>query len=189
VEPIYAFVNSAVAVFLAEIGDKTMLSTALFAINTRKYTLVLLTSLLAFLTANSICVVAGEVIRGYFDLKLIQEVAAALLISAGFWIILSGESASSGFNSKFNLLACFTTILLMEMGDKTQLVVFSLALIQSTPYLIISGGILGYLAANTIGILLARATSSRLEWCFIRRVAGVLMIALGILVAFNALLL
>jgi putative Ca2+/H+ antiporter (TMEM165/GDT1 family) len=180
--------NSAVAVFLAEIGDKTMLSTALFAINTRKSTLILATSVLAFLAANAICVVAGEVIREHIDLELLQVVAAIMLITTGFWITLSSESVSLVYTSKFNLLACFTTILLMEIGDKTQLAVFSLALIHSKPYCLLAGGALGYLVANTIGVLVAKSTSSRVEWRVVRRVAGVIMIILGALVVINAVL-
>jgi len=175
-------------VFLAEIGDKTMLSTAIFAVNTRKHVLVLLTSTLAFTLSNTIIALAGYFVRGLVDLNLLQVVAGLILVVAGFWVVLSREELHVEFSSRLHLIACFTAILLMEMGDKTQLTVFSLTLVHVNPVHVLLGAVLGYLLTNTIGVIATRVVTSRVEWRRVRVPAGVFTIILGFFTALRVLL-
>jgi len=176
----FVIVSSLIVVFLAEIGDKTMLSTLLFAINTRKYVLVLLTSTLAFILANIIVVIAGSLVRGVINLDLLQLTGSLIFIVVGFWIFLSREELNVDFNIKLNIVACFTSIFLMEIGDKTQLAFFSLTLLYVNPIYILLGGILGYVIANTLGVFIAKIISGRVDWGKVRRVSAIIMIIFGV---------
>jgi putative Ca2+/H+ antiporter (TMEM165/GDT1 family) len=179
--------SSALAVLLAEVGDKTMLSTVLFAINTRRYGLVLLVSTLAFILANTLVVLIGYFTLLLVDLSVLELVAGVILVATGLWIALSGGAERSEDTTRYSVLACFTTVLLMEMGDKTQLAVFSLTVLYAAPVYVLLCGALGYLAANVIGVLVAKTITSRVEWGRVRLVAGVLMALLGAITVTRAL--
>jgi putative Ca2+/H+ antiporter (TMEM165/GDT1 family) len=77
-----------VAVFLAELGDKTQLATLLFAADksVSKWT-VFAGASLALIAAAGIAVLAGELISHYVSEKHLQYVAGAGFILIGVWTL------------------------------------------------------------------------------------------------------
>lgn len=176
----FTILSSLFVMFLSEIGDKTMLSTLLFAINTQRYVLVLITSTLAFIIANAVVIVAGSLIRGIISLNLLHLLGALLLIVVGLWVFLSREELNVNLSTSLNVVACFISIFLMEIGDKTQLAFFSLTLLYTNIIYILIGGVLGYVLVNTLGILVAKIISSRVDWRRVRKTSALIMIIFGI---------
>lgn len=166
-------------VFLAEFADKTMLATISYAIETRSYLRVLLVSMSAFITANTLSVAAGYFIGFYIDRVLLGVFGGLLFVVLGL-LMLSGSGYEGARHDK-NTLAYFTAVLVCEMGDKTQLAMFSSSAMYGQPVLTLIGGSLGYILSNTLGILVVASLGRVFEWSKIRVGAASLMIIVGII--------
>jgi putative Ca2+/H+ antiporter (TMEM165/GDT1 family) len=75
----------------------------------------------------------------------------------------------------------FTTVFLAEIGDKTQLLVLSLAARHRPPWMVWLGASLALIAATTVGVAVAQWLSLWVPAGALRIGAGVLFIVLGIL--------
>jgi len=78
-----------VAVFIAELGDKTQLATMLFAADkaVSKFT-VFLGASLALVLASAIGVAAGSLIATHVDARHLNYVAGAGFIAIGIWTLV-----------------------------------------------------------------------------------------------------
>ena len=79
-----------VAVFIAELGDKTQLATVLFASDREvsKWT-VFFGASLALIIASGIGVLAGGLISEYISEKHLHYIAGAGFIGIGIWALVS----------------------------------------------------------------------------------------------------
>lgn len=175
---IYTLVTTIALVFIAELGDKTMLSTAIFAVQTQRFIAVFVASICGFTLANVLAVGVGYAVRQIVDLSIIQLLAAALFIIIGIWMLISSNGEDTTVR-RVGLTACFLAVLLSEMGDKTQLAVFSSTILYGYPLVVLIGGVIGYALANTVGLTIAKVASSRLEWVKVKKYAALVMIAIG----------
>ena len=79
-----------VAVFIAELGDKTQLATMLFAADKEVSKLtVFVGSSLALIVASAMGVLAGGLISEYVGEKLLRTIAGVGFIGIGIWTLLS----------------------------------------------------------------------------------------------------
>ncbi len=78
-----------IAVFVAELGDKTQLATMLFAADkdVGKFT-VFFGSSLALIVASGIGVLAGGVISQYISEKQLHYIAGTGFVGIGIWTLL-----------------------------------------------------------------------------------------------------
>jgi putative Ca2+/H+ antiporter (TMEM165/GDT1 family) len=78
-----------IAVFIAELGDKTQLATLLFAAdkNASKWT-VFLGASTALIVAAGIAVLAGGVISEYISEKYLHYIAGIGFIGIGIWTLV-----------------------------------------------------------------------------------------------------
>jgi putative Ca2+/H+ antiporter (TMEM165/GDT1 family) len=78
-----------IAVFIAELGDKTQLATLLFAADKQvsKFT-VFIGAATALIIASAIGVAAGGVISKYFSEKALHIVAGIGFIGIGLWTLV-----------------------------------------------------------------------------------------------------
>lgn len=83
-----AFLTIFLSVFIAELGDKTQLATALFAAEgNRPPWLVFLASSMALVASAGIATVAGTFARGYFEGPMLKLVAGGGFIVIGALIL------------------------------------------------------------------------------------------------------
>ena len=76
-------------VFVAELGDKTQLSTMLYAANARNGRwIVFLGSALALVVSSALGVFAGALIGSRIDPKLLSRIAGVGFIAVGVWTLL-----------------------------------------------------------------------------------------------------
>jgi len=81
-----------VAVFLAELGDKTQLATMLFAADKQVSKLtVFLGASLALIVASGIGVLAGSVIAQFISEKQLHYVAGVGFIGIGLWMLVGAS--------------------------------------------------------------------------------------------------
>jgi putative Ca2+/H+ antiporter (TMEM165/GDT1 family) len=79
-----------VAVFIAELGDKTQLATMLFAADREVSKLtVFLGASLALITASALGVLAGGIIAEYVSERLLRYVAGVGFVAIGIWTLIS----------------------------------------------------------------------------------------------------
>lgn len=166
-------------VFVSELGDKTMISTALFAIQTRRFAIVFLASICGYTLASILPIIVGHITRYLLDLAIIQAVAATLFILIGLIMILMECDHVDG-KSKYGFTACFLTVFLSEMGDKTQLAVLTSTILYGYPIIVLIGGVLGYALANATALTLANIATRGLKWEKVRKYAALIMISIGI---------
>lgn len=78
-----------VAIFLAELGDKTQLATLTFSAAGTSRWAVFLGSAAALVATSAIAVLAGEAIVRVVSPKVIQRVAAVAFLVIGGWMLWS----------------------------------------------------------------------------------------------------
>lgn len=79
-----------VAIFIAELGDKTQLATLLFAANAEVSKLtVFMGAALALIVASGIGVLAGDFISHYVDETQLRYLAGSGFIVIGLWTLLT----------------------------------------------------------------------------------------------------
>ncbi len=165
-------------VFLAELGDKTMISTAVLAMRTKRFLIVLLISILAFVVANMIAILAAWILGYMIERVFISTIAGLLFIAVGIWMLIEREEELKEFRG--GIAACFLAITLAEIGDKTQLAVFTTALATGCPLYALMGGIIGYTIANAIGVLVVKILGDKVQWTKIKTLASAIMIGIGL---------
>ncbi|MEM0000142.1 MAG: TMEM165/GDT1 family protein [Desulfurococcaceae archaeon] len=174
------------AVFLAELGDKTMISTAALAMRTRRFAVILILSTLAFTVANTVAVMVAWTLRYVISRFLVNVIAAALFIGVGAWMLV-GDGEEPGELRK-GLAPYFLAVVLAEMGDKTQLTVFTVTLATGYPHYVLIGGIVGYAMANALGIIIAKIIGKGVPWCKMKVLASTILVCIGLWLLIETLL-
>jgi putative Ca2+/H+ antiporter (TMEM165/GDT1 family) len=92
------------------------------------------------------------------------------------------ESAASEPAGSFGavFLTTFTTVFLAELGDKTQLAALLLSAESGRPVVVFIGASLALISSSLVGVVLGRWLSRVLPPQQLERLAGILMIALGL---------
>ena len=78
------------------------------------------------------------------------------------------------------LVAAFITVFLAELGDKTQLATLMLAAQSNHPWQVFLGAGAALMTSSLLGVLLGQWLGRILPPNLVKQVAGVLMVALGI---------
>jgi putative Ca2+/H+ antiporter (TMEM165/GDT1 family) len=83
-------------------------------------------------------------------------------------------------------LTAFVTVLLAELGDKTQLATLALAAGGHARWLVFLGAALALIASSAVAVLVGGALGQIVPAIWLRRGAGALMIGLGALYVLQA---
>ena len=79
------------------------------------------------------------------------------------------------------LLTTFGVIFLAEMGDKTQLAAMTMAAESKKPWAVFIGASLALVAVSGLGVLVGSLVGDYLPIVWVKRVAAVAFIAIGVL--------
>ncbi len=169
-------------VFLAELGDKTQL--VLLTLGARlPWRRVLAGAAAAFFLLNLMAVAAGSLAYRFLPLRALQLAAGAAMVLFGLASILRGEKGEGGEGNPGRggpFLTSFLMILLMELGDKTQLTLMALAARYGMPAAVFLGGTLALWSASALAVLLGGQLRRLLPPDKARAVAGVIFIVFGL---------
>jgi len=77
-------------------------------------------------------------------------------------------------------ITTFTTVFLAELGDKTQLAALLLSAQSGKPGVVFIGASLALICSSLVGVLLGRWLSKLMPPQQLERLAGILMVALGL---------
>jgi putative Ca2+/H+ antiporter (TMEM165/GDT1 family) len=79
------------------------------------------------------------------------------------------------------LITTFGVIFLAEMGDKTQLAAMTMAAQTKRPWAVFLGASLALIAVSGIGVLVGGAIGNYVPLIWVKRVAAVAFIVIGVL--------
>jgi Ca2+/H+ antiporter, TMEM165/GDT1 family len=82
-------------------------------------------------------------------------------------------------------LTTFTAIFLAEMGDKTQLAIFSLTGTSRKPLPVFLGGAAALIMVTALGVLFGEAVLKYLPAAILNKIAAILFIGIGIWIWFK----
>ncbi|GHV08078.1 UPF0016 family membrane protein [Campylobacterota bacterium] len=177
------FFSTLLAVFLAEIGDKTQLLTLFLAAKFRNKWAVIggivTATTINHLASAYIGVLAGSLMSD----QVVAWVAGVSFIVVGMWLLVPDNADEN--QSRWLTLGAFaaTTILffIAEIGDKTQIATTLLAARFESVWIVASASVLGLLLANVPVIYFGEALMRRVPQRIVRIAACSLFCTIGIL--------
>lgn len=181
-----SFLVSAAVVAVAEIGDKTQLLALVLAAKLRKPIPIILGILVATLANHAAAAAIGTWLTRVIGPDLMRWLLGISFIAMGIWTLipdkpdLDDEKAPSpkgGWGVFGTTVAAF---FLLEMGDKTQIATVALAAKYSNLALVTAGTTFGMMLANVPAVLLGDVAAKKLPLAFVRAVAAVLFLLLGV---------
>jgi putative Ca2+/H+ antiporter (TMEM165/GDT1 family) len=179
-----AFLFSAGAVVLAEMGDKTQLLAMAFATK-YKASKVMIGVFLATVFNHALAVAVGNYITRFQTLEVwIQAIASLSFIFFGLWTIRGDKLAGEENRvSKYGAIATVAiAFFIAEMGDKTQLATIALATkFPADPIAILMGTTTGMLIADGIGIIVGVVMCKRIPERTIKLISAGAFIFFGLL--------
>jgi putative Ca2+/H+ antiporter (TMEM165/GDT1 family) len=175
-----------IAVFLAEIGDKTQLVTITFA---SKYPPipVFLGVFLGICMITVLGVAVGILLFEFIPIFYVQILSGAIFIIFGIWTLREAmeeeeeEEVETKETKKSVFSTTFIIISIAEFGDKTQFMVIALTAQYGDPISVLIGAILAFALIVGIGVFVGKKLSERISTKWIEIGAGMLFIILGII--------
>ncbi|MBN1177860.1 MAG: TMEM165/GDT1 family protein [Anaerolineae bacterium] len=160
-------------VFIAELGDKTQLAVVTQTCKYRRPWAVFLGASLALTGVTAIGAVGGQVLGQIVPAEALRAVAALAFAVMGVLVgrealktasgslaaecpLVEETSAAGAMCRSWDWTAFGSTLGLLfvaELGDKTQLAVFSLAGRYGTPWVVFAGGALALTLVTALGVV------------------------------------
>lgn len=182
-----------VAIFLAEIGDKTQLITISFATK-YPHIPVFFGVFLGMSLITVLGVVAGTILFQIIDVTYVKILSGAIFIIFGIWTLWEAkkeedeEEEVKEVKNKSVFSTTFIMISIAEFGDKTQFMVIALTAQYSEPIFVFLGAIMAFALIVVIGVVLGKKLSEKVSTKWIELGSGVLFIVIGVIFIMEALL-
>jgi putative Ca2+/H+ antiporter (TMEM165/GDT1 family) len=165
---------------VAELGDKTQLSVISLS-SSYKWHHVFVGSMLAFLAVDGISIAVGGPLLALVPLSYVQVVSGVVFVIFGVVPLMRKEKSddpSLRKRSAIPLLASFSLIALMELGDKTQILTITLAA-QSSPIPVLIGVLSAFTLLTGAAMFIGAKLVSRLPLKWLKIGTSALFIILG----------
>lgn len=168
---------------LAELGDKTMVTTIALTLRYGALNAITL-SITAFTTSTAIVALNANWLTLVVSPNIMRLIASLAFIALGVTTFMESYKAemrpqeiSKVSGSRY--IALYGTLLLAELGDKTQLGVFSLAVsVGLIPTII--GSVAGYLLVNSAAVMMSKLLKRRLCMKLAMRASSIIFMAIGV---------
>lgn len=174
-------ISAFVLILVAELGDKTQLSVISLS-SSYKWHHVFVGSMLAFLLVDGVSIAVGGPLLALIPLRYVQVVSGVVFLVFGIIPWLRKEKNTEvSFNkgrTTMPLLASFSLVALMELGDKTQILTITLAA-QSSPILVLIGMLLAFTVLTAAAVFIGAKLVSRLPKKWLQIITSTLFIVLG----------
>lgn len=167
-------------VFLAELGDKSMLLAVGFAARHRALP-VLAGIAFAAVTAIGFSVALGTALGAVIPRSALAIVGGVVFLAFGVWTLRGDddEEDAAELRGRFLLIGVSLAFLVAELGDKTMIASVALAGVRSAVPVWI-GGALGMTVASGIAIGIAASFGSRLPERAVRVMAAAAFLFFGV---------
>jgi Ca2+/H+ antiporter, TMEM165/GDT1 family len=175
-------------VFLAELGDKSMLLAVAFAVRYRPWPVLGGIAIAAF-TMLGLATLVGAALGAALPERAVAIGGGLLFLGFGAWTLLGDDDDEDGagsLRSSSVLLGVTAAFLVAEFGDKTMLATLALAGGQAPVPTWLGAGA-GMTAASGIAIVLSVAAGARLPERVLHLVAAAAFLAFGVLLLVSGL--
>jgi putative Ca2+/H+ antiporter (TMEM165/GDT1 family) len=178
-----ASMSSFILISVAEMGDKSQLVCMTLASRYRAKP-VLLGAISAFVLLNTVAVVFGVAIAGWFPDYVVAATVALLFAAFGIHSLRQNEEDEAEFVKEKSVHSIFLTTFLLitvaEFGDKTQLAVVALS---STimPIGVWIGSIFALIFTSALGILVGHTLLAKLSLVLLHKISGGIFLILSVL--------
>ncbi|MFW9918170.1 MAG: TMEM165/GDT1 family protein [Candidatus Thorarchaeota archaeon] len=184
--PFETLLSSVGLILITELGDKTMLTAMCLSAQYRRPWIVLAATMIALATSTLIAVIVGVVLSATLPIDFIVYISGLLFIGLGIYsIVRSGSEEAEVCDSPGTFMSMVSLILFSELGDKSQLAILALSVQSLFPILVLIGAVIGFLIVNLLGVYAGEWVACRVSMKTVKRVAGVVFIAFGVLVIFG----
>lgn len=202
-----AFASALSLIFVAELGDKTQLAVITQTCKYRRPWAVFLGASLALTAVTALGAIAGQLLGQVIPELVLQIVAALAFVVMG--VLIGREAFKTGRASVTDGLECpideethcppesawdwkaFSSTLgllfVAELGDKTQLAVFSLAGKWAAPQSVFLGGALALTLVTALGVVGGQGLCRLIPERLLLRISAVAFFVMGMLMGFGLL--
>ena len=174
-------------VFLAELGDKSMLLAVAFALRYRTWPVLGGIAIAAF-TMLGLSTLVGSALGAALPERAVTIGGGALFIAFGLWTLFGGddddEREDAALRSSSVLIGVTLAFLVAEFGDKTMLATLTLAGAQAPLPTWVGAGA-GMTAASAIAIALAVLAGGRLPERLLHLLAAGAFLLFGVLLLYS----
>lgn len=170
---------------LAELGDKTQITVMCLSANKRART-VFIGAVLAFALVDGVSALIGGAIGAFIPTRWIGIGAGVAFLVFGAYSLLSKVEEVEVDNRSLNVAHSFSLIVLMELGDKTQLSVIALAAEFDAPIMVFVGVMLALALLTAIGIAVGVVISRFVPTRYVKIGSSVVFVVFGILFLWGA---
>lgn len=179
-----AFLVSAAAVTIGEIGDKTQLLALLLAVRFR-HPLPIISGILAATVANhALAAFVGQWVGLHVPPDVLRWGLGLSFLAIALWALkpdqIEEQKAEFGHYGIF-MLTCIT-FFLAEIGDKTQLATVALAARYQELLPVLAGTTLGMMLADVPAVFLGRIAGPNFPFKLVRWIAAGIFAVLGVVV-------
>jgi putative Ca2+/H+ antiporter (TMEM165/GDT1 family) len=183
-------ISTFLLILAAELGDKTQLAIISLSSN-YKASHVFSGAMLAFLAVDGISLAVGGSLLALLPIRLMLIVSGIIFIIFGIVPLLSKKEKEDiklkRKSSTLPLLACFSLISLMELGDKTQLITITLAA-ETSPVLVLLGMTMAFALLTSVAVFMGAKLLSRLPLKWLKIGTSALFIIIGAFSILSAIL-
>lgn len=180
-------------IFGLEIVDRTNM-TVIRLSGLHSHRAVWVGAALAYVVSTSIAVLAGQAIVTYLSpyLVAIRVIGGVGIVAYGAYSFYSSfresEEAPVVIGERTILLSTFLVILALETGDDTQIFTILFMVWVGNLLVVLLAALIGLLSALSIGVGIGRFIKGRIHPVRIERVTSAVIMAVGIITIFYALL-
>ncbi len=171
-------------VLVAELGDKTQLATIMLSSKASSRS-VFTGAMLAFFLVDGVSVLLGGRLLDFLPYKWVGLASGLVFISFGLLSLLRNARSVIEIQ-KASFLKTFSTIFLMELGDKTQLASIALAAEFKSPVIVLVGVMLAFSVVTGTGVLFGSKLLRQLPERYLKTGTALLFIFFGAVFIFNA---
>ena len=184
--PILTFLSTTLVILLAELGDKTMLTTLCLGAKFRRPALVVLSSILALAVASGLAIIVAVILSFALPIQIILYISGILFVIMGLHTLIYRDGTPSDYcDNPRSVFSMFSLVLLSELGDKSQIAILGLAAQSAFPIVVFAGSFVSFLLLNGISAFAGDRMAERLPIRKVQIVTGIVFIVIGVLVIFN----
>jgi putative Ca2+/H+ antiporter (TMEM165/GDT1 family) len=179
-----ALILSALAVVLAEMGDKTQLLALTLAARYRRPWPIVAGILCATLANHTLAAAVGGWLRVALPPEVLKWLVALSFFAVAVWTLIPDKLEPGAGRPRASHLGIFGVTLvaffLAEMGDKTQIATAVLGARFDSLVAVVAGTTLGMLIADVPAVFVGHLAAHRLPMRLVHLAAALLFVALGI---------
>ncbi|PIN77276.1 hypothetical protein COV16_06960 [Candidatus Woesearchaeota archaeon CG10_big_fil_rev_8_21_14_0_10_34_8] len=168
-----------IVIGLSELGDKTQLAILFLASKTKQHLRLLLGVLLAFIIADGLAIVFGDIITNIIPISYIKIGSGIIFIIFGIITLNNHKDDNEKYKTGSPFITGFTLILISEMGDKSQITA-GLFAAQYNPWLVFFGVISALFILSLIAVYIGKLFFKKINTKTLSIIAGIMFIIIGI---------